>query len=149
RPRSAAAAVPGPRRSLVHPGLLDPAADLGEVVPMLAGILPPPVELANEKPALLRVRTVHVRDLELSPAGGLERVDAVEDVGRIAVETDHGVARRRGVESCVDHAGLLDDVENPPAVAVRDDTEVLRVGDLLDEDLGLFGVLPPGAQGLA
>jgi hypothetical protein len=42
--------------------------------------------------------------------------------------------RRRFVEPHVDGAGLLDDVRDLAVIAVHDDSEILWIVDLLDED---------------
>ena len=42
------------------------AADVGEVLPVLAGVLPPAHDLGRLEPSRVRVVAVHVRDLELA-----------------------------------------------------------------------------------
>ena len=101
---------------------------------MLPGVLPPAGHLGRVESARERVVAVHVGDLELAARRRLQRRDDVEDVGRVAVEADDCVRRRRRVEPRVDDARLLDDVGHGSVLAVDDDAEVLRIVDLLDED---------------
>src|SRR6188508_1251868 len=81
--------------SLVHACLVDRAADLGEVLPVLARVLPPAAHRHDGERTALGVRAVHIGDLELAAARALEARDHGEDVGRIAVEPDHGIVRGR------------------------------------------------------
>src|SRR4029079_12273073 len=76
----------------------------------------------------------HVRDLQLTARGRVQRGDDVEHVRRVAVETHDRMRRRRFVEPHVDDPGLLDDVRDLAVIAVDDDSEVLWIVDLLDED---------------
>ena len=116
------------------PVSLDQPADIGEVAPLLAAVVPPALDAPHVELAALRVDAVDVGDLELAAARRRERVDDVEDVRRVAVEPDDRVVRRRRVVAHVDDAGLLDDVGDLPVLVVGDDAEVLRIGDLLGED---------------
>ena len=99
--------------------------------------LPPschqPSTRSTSSSPLLRVDAVDVGDLELAAVRRREAVDDVEHVRRVAVEADDRVVRRRRVVARVDDAGLLDDVGDRAVVAVDDDAEVLRVGDVLRE----------------
>src|SRR5581483_7528032 len=133
RPRAGGSGSAG---SLVDARLLDQPADLGEVVPVLAAVAPPPLDAPHLELAAARELAVDVRDLELAAARRLERLDDLEHGRRVAVEADDGVARGWGGEARVDDAGLLDDVGHAAVAVVRDDAEVLRVGDVLDEDEG-------------
>ena len=71
---------------LLAPVSLDRATDLREVLPVLAGVLPPAAHRHDRQLAPLRVRAVDVRDLELAAARRLEVGDDREDVCRITVE---------------------------------------------------------------
>src|SRR5687768_4616043 len=120
--------------SSVRARVLDEPADLREVLPVLARVLPPAFDAHDVETALLGVVAVDVRDLELAAVGRLEALDQVEHVRREAVEADDGVAGRRRLVAGVDDAGLLDDVRDASVAVVGDDAEVLRVRHLLDED---------------
>ena len=78
-------------RCLFAPVSVDPATDLGEVLPVLPGVLPPARDLGCVEPMRVRVVTVHVGDLELSARRRREPGDHVEDVRRVAVEAHDGV----------------------------------------------------------
>src|SRR5262249_19757144 len=144
--RSGGAGSPRRPRSLVHARFLDPAADLGEMMPVLAGVLPPALQVPDDQAALARIRAVHVPDLALAAAGRLQRADPLVDVARVAVQPDNGVAGGRRAEAGADAARLLDDVHHLAVVAVRDHSKALRVGNLLDEDLGPAGFAAPFLQ---
>src|SRR6188508_3069425 len=58
----------GDRCSPVGSGLVDEPADLRQVHPVLAGVLPPALDLDDVEAALERVVAIHVRDLELAAA---------------------------------------------------------------------------------
>src|SRR3990170_8935180 len=113
------------------------------MLPVLAGILPPALDLDSIEAALDRVMAVDVGDLELSTARRLERRDNAEDVRGIAVETDDRVRGGRLRVARVDDSGLLNDVGHAFVPPVHDDAEVLGIGDLLDEDLRTASVLRP------
>ena len=116
---------------------------------MLAAVVPPAVDPHDVQLPTRGVGAVDVGDLELAATGGLERVDDLEDVGRVAVEPDHRVARRRLRVAGVDDAGLLDDVLHRPVLAVGDDAEADRVVDLGDEDEGAVASTPRIASACA
>src|SRR2546428_341858 len=71
------------RRSLVHPGLLDAAPDLGEIGPVLAAVVPPALDATHLEPALPCVLAVDVGDLELAARRRVQVIDDVEHVGRV------------------------------------------------------------------
>src|SRR5262245_40841115 len=82
QPRSSSCRTSGKRStmltggaSLVDPGLLDLPADLGEVAPVLAPVVPPPLNPLHAELAAVDELAVDVGDLELAAARRLQRVD--------------------------------------------------------------------------
>src|SRR3990170_2080947 len=119
---------------LVDAGFVDERADEAERL-VRARVAPPAAHAADIEIATEDVGAVHVGDLELVTLRALEPADDVEDVRAVAVEADDRVMGGRPVVAAVERPRLLNDVCDPPVLAVRDNAETLWVGDLLDEDL--------------
>src|SRR5207249_4315261 len=111
-------------------GLLDAPADLGEIGPVLATVVPPAFDASHVEPAPTGVLAIHVGDLELTARRRLEAVDDLEDIRRVAIEADDRIVRRRRVEARVDDTRLLDDVDDPPVAVVREHAECLWIRHL-------------------
>src|SRR5919204_1875433 len=114
----------------------DEVVDLVVGVDRLAGVAPEPLQHVVRHGAPLHVPVVHVGDLQLAPAGGLQGRDHLEHVGVVEVDAGDGVAGGGAV-------GLLVDADHAAVAVQLGHAEVGEVGGVVDageHDAGAGGL---------